>query len=186
MPRAMTPAAEAALTAPDLRPVMLFEGEFPSGTIRLWTGLGAVSWNGQTWTGAGNLIGVSEVEEGTDIVARGLTVTLAGVPPEFVALAITDARQGLPGRVWIGLLDTAGAIIADAVNVFAGRLDVPSIADGAETLTISVSYESRLIDLNTPREWRYTKESQRALYPDDAGLDYVAGLQDKRITWGRG
>ncbi len=185
MPRAMTTAAEAALTATDLRPVMFFEGEFPSAAVRLWTGLGPISWNSQTWEGAGSLIGLTSVEEGTDVVATGVEVTLAGVPPQFVSAVIADAQQGLPGRVWIGFLDAAGALIVDPVQVFTGRLDVPQIADGAETCTITISYESRLIDLNRPREFRYTHESQQVLFPGDLGFAYVAGLQDKEITWGR-
>lgn len=185
MPRSMTPATEAALVAADLRPVMFFEGEFPTASVRFWTGLSPIDWNGQTWIGAGNLIGLSSVEEGTDVAATGVEVQLAGVPPSLVAAVIGDAQQGLPGRVWIGLLDAAGALIIDPVQVFAGRLDVPQIADQVDTCTISISYESRLIDLNRPREWRYTHESQQVLYPGDKGFEYVAALQDKEITWGR-
>lgn len=185
MPRSMTAAAQAALTAPDLRPVLFFEGEFPTAAVRFWAGLGSIDWNGQTWVGAGNLIGVSSVEEGTDVVATGLMVTLAGLPPSLVSAVIGDARQGLPGRIWLGFLDAAGALIVDPVQVFAGRLDVPQIADGAENCVITISYESRLIDLNRPREFRYTHESQRVLSPGDKGLEYVAALQDKELAWGR-
>lgn len=183
--RTMTPATLAALIAQDLQPVMLFEGVFPAGTVRLWTGLGDVVWNSQTWTGAGTLIGVSEIEETTDVVASGITVALSGVAPQSVALAITDAQQGLPGKIWIGLLDAAGAIIVDPVEVFAGRLDVPQVTDGTESCTITISYESRLIDLSRAREFRYTHESQQALFPGDKGFEYVAGLQQKEITWGQ-
>jgi hypothetical protein len=184
MPRSMTPAAEAALTAQDLRPVLFFEGAFPTASVRFWTGLTAIDWNGETWIGAGNLIGISAVEEGTEVAATGLTVSMAGVPTTLVSAVIADAEQGLPGRIWIGFLDPADGLIIDPVQVFAGRLDVPQIADGAETCVITITYESRLIDLNRPREFRYTHESQQVLYPGDLGLEYVAGLQDKEIAWG--
>jgi hypothetical protein len=184
MPRSMTPAAEAALMEQDLRPVLFFEGAFPTALVRFWTGLTAIDWNGETWIGAGNLIGISAVEEGTEVAATGLTVSMAGVPTTLVSAVIADAEQGLPGRIWIGFLDPAGGLIIDPVQVFAGRLDVPQIADGAETCVITITYESRLIDLNRPREFRYTHESQQVLYPGDLGLEYVAGLQDKEIAWG--
>ncbi|HBN31649.1 MAG TPA: hypothetical protein DD416_10620, partial [Rhodobacteraceae bacterium] len=74
----------------------------------------------------------------------------------------------------------------DPVQAFSGRLDVPEIADDANTCTITISYESRLIDLNTARSWRYTHESQQSLYPGDRGFEYVTAIQDREITWGRG
>lgn len=184
--RDMTPAMEAALIARDVRPALFFEGQFPSGYLRLWTGLGDIAWNGQTWTGAGNLIGVSGFDEGQDVVARGLSVSLSGVPTSLVSLAILDARQGMPGRIWVALRAADGSIIADPIQSFAGRLDVPTLADTGDTCTISITYESRLIDLNRPRELRYTHEAQQQLYPGDLGFEFVTSIQDKEIAWGRG
>jgi len=184
--RTLTPAMEAALIAADVRPALFFEAEFASGFLRLWTGTGDKVWNGQTWTGAGNLIGVSSVDEGQDVVARGMTFSLSGIPLSYISLAINDAKQGLPGRMWVALIAADGTIIADPVQSFVGRLDVPTITDGPETCTITISYESRLIDLNRPRELRYTHESQQQLYPGDLGFEFVTSIQDKEIAWGRG
>lgn len=184
MTRDMTPAYEAAIEDQHLRPCLFFEGQFPSGTLRLWTGIDDVDWNGETWTGAGGLIGVSEIDETTEVVANGITVTLSGVPVENVALAINDAQQGLAGKIWIGLLDGNREVIADPVQAFVGRLDVPTITDGAETCTISVTYESRLIDLQRTREFRYTHEGQKLFDAADRGFEFVTSLQDKEITWG--
>lgn len=183
--RTMTPALEAELIARDVRPALFFEGEFASGFVRFWSGLGDVSWNGQTWTGAGNLIGFGGVEEGGDVIARGTQISLSGVPSSLVSAVITDARQGLPGRLWVALLAADRTVIADPVLAFLGRLDVPTISDGAETCTVTITYESRLIDLNRPRELRYTHEAQQQLYPGDMGFQYVTTIQDKDLPWGR-
>lgn len=182
--RGMTPEMEAALIARDVRPALFFEGTFASGTIRLWTGIGDMVWNAQTWTGAGALIGFSGVEEGGDIVARGVTVSLSGVPTAMVSAAIADAQQGLPGRAWVALHAADGTIVADPLQIFTGRLDVPTITDGADTCTVTISYESRLIDLNRPRELRYTHEVQQQLYPGDMGFEYVTSIQDRELQWG--
>lgn len=182
--RSMTPEMEAALIARDVRPAMFFEGQFASGYLRLWTGSSDILWNGETWTGAGGLIGFSGVDEGSGVVARGVTVSLSGVPVAMVSAAIGDAQQGLPGRAWIALLAADGQIISDPLQVFAGRLDVPTITDGADTCTVTISYESRLIDLNRARELRYTHEVQQQLYPGDMGFEYVTSIQDKNLQWG--
>lgn len=185
MSRGLTAAMDAAITDTDLRPCLFFEGQFASGDLNLWTGLGNVDWNGKTWIGAGNLIGVSEVNETSDVVANGITVSLSGVPVSYISLVIDDAQQGLPGKVYVGLLDASGAVIADPVQSFAGRLDVPEIIDGAETCVISITYESRLVDLLKPREFRYTHESQKLFDATDKGFEFVTSLQNKEIAWGQ-
>lgn len=184
MSRNMTPAFETAMLEQQLRPALFFQGHFPSGTVRLWTGLGDIDWNGHTWIGGGNLIGVSDIEETTEVVAGSVTVTLSGVPTAYISLVMDDAQQGLAGRIYLALMDAAGNVIPDPVQTFRGRLDVPVIEDGAETCTISITYESRLVDLLTPREFRYTQESQQLFSPGDFGFAFITSLQDKRISWG--
>ena len=186
MSRDITPAFAAALSDTELRPVIFFEGQFTTGPVRLWSGLGEIDWNGKTWSGAGTLLGLGAIDETGEVVAGGTAVSLSGVPLDMVQMAIVEARQGLPGRVWIGLRTQAGAIIADPVQAFSGRLDVPEIKDDAESCTITISYESRLIDLTVARSWRYTHESPPALHPGDLGFEYVTAIQDREITWGRG
>ncbi|MBW6496655.1 MAG: hypothetical protein K0B16_19275, partial [Burkholderiaceae bacterium] len=149
MSRDLTPAFAAALAEADLRPALFFEGQFASGWLRLWTGLGEIAWNGALWAGAGSLLAVSSIDERGEVVASGTTISLSGVPLDMVQLAIAEARQGLPGRIWLALLAPDGSIIADPVQAFSGRLDVPQITDDAATCTITLSYESRLIDLTT-------------------------------------
>lgn len=185
MTRDLTSAMLAEVTAQLVRPCILFEGEFEGGTVRLWSGLVDLTWNAVVWTGAGQLLGVSAVEETTNVVANGVTVSLSGIPVEFRSAAIDGARQGKPGRVWLGSLDASGALIADPYMLFAGRLDVPEITFGSDTFTITISYESRLIDLTVPREFRYTHESQQALYPGDMGFEFVTTIQDQAIWWGQ-
>ncbi len=186
MSRVLTPAFAAALADRDLRPVIFFEGEFASGPVRLWSGLGEIVWAGQSWSGAGTLLGIGATEETSAVVAGGTSVSLSGIPLDLVQMVIAEARQGLPGRVWLGLLTVDGQIIADPVLAFAGCLDVPEIIDDADACRITISYESRLIDLNTTRSWRYTHESQQTLHPGDLGFENVTTIQDREITWGHG
>ena len=63
-------------------------------------------------------------------------------------------------------------------------MDVMTIEDAGATATINVSAESRLIDLDRSRTRRFTSEDQKIDYPNDKGLEMVASLQDKQITWG--
>jgi hypothetical protein len=175
-----------ALSSGELYPAIFFEGAFASGWVRIWTGSHDITWDDKLWTGAGALIGLGALEETSDVVASGTSVSLSGVPLDLISLAIEEARQGSPGRIWLALLTPAREVIANPVQAFSGRLDVPEISEDGSTCTITISYESRLIDLNIPRNWRYTHESQQILFPGDRGFEHVTAIQDREITWGRG
>ena len=171
MARDLTAGVITQLQAASVEVGVLFEGEFASGWVRLWSGVGT-------------LLGISGIDETNEIRASGLTVSLSGVPSDLLSAALGDARSGKTGRVYLAFF-SGGSIVADPILQFEGRLDVPAIEDGPDTATISISYESELIDLERARERRYTPEDQAIDFPGDLGFDYVAALQDAQITWGR-
>ena len=182
--REATEAMRAVVAGQSISPILLLEAEFASGVVNLWTGFGPLSWDGKTWQGGGNLLEVSQVQETTTTRAAGVSVSLSGIPSEMIALALGEHYQGRPARVWFGVLNESGALMADPMLVFSGRMDVMNIDEGGETSTIGVTVENRLIDLNRPREIRYTHEAQQALYPGDKGFEFVSALQDKEVQWG--
>ena len=183
--RDLSPSVLAALEDQTLRPVLLYEGEFASGTIRFWSGLGNLVWDSKDWIGAGTIAGVSPIEESTDIRANGVRVSLQGIDAAIVSLVLQEIRHGRSGKLWFGLLTEDGQVIADPHQVFQGRLDVPEINDDGTTATVAISYESRLIDLERAREFRYTDESQQEEFLGDRGFEYVESLQDWNGVWGR-
>lgn len=187
MARELTAAALSAILASRVRPALLYEGAFVSGTLRLWTGLGELQWDGRVWTGAGKLLAVSPITESGALTAIGFRVALSGELQQFISLALGQSRHGLPGRVWFALFDDESRLIVEPYLAFAGRLDAPTIDDpgGEGACTISVAYESRLIDLRRARARRYTPEDQRIDYPTDRGFDFVASLQDTKLPWGK-
>lgn len=188
MARQASPDLVAALAQPSVRLVGFLEGRFTGGTVNFWTGVGEISFNGKTWIGAGNLVGISEIEESSDVKAIGVTFSLNGIPSEIVSAALQDVHQGDPMDCWIGAFDVdTGVLICDPVDdlLFNGKADVPTISDDGQTATIAVTAENRLIDLERARERRYTPEDQHIDYPGDKGFDYVAALQSQDIVWGR-
>ena len=179
MGRDLTAGMQTDLTAAQLRPVLFYEGEFPSGTLRLWTGVGTIQWNGETWNGAGTLFGFDQISEPTEIRASGVRLSLNGLDSTIVALVLSEARQGRPGRVWLGTIDGGGTVTSDPYLAFEGRLDTPEIvSDGTQAL-VSITYESRLVDLERARIRRITHEDLQIDHPGDMGREFVAGLQDK-------
>ncbi len=183
MTRAVSGAVEAVLAGEHV-PYVMFVYLATDVPVRVNSAPYAIAWDGHDWLGAGLLGGVSPVEEGGALQMYGINLTLSGIPPEYIATALGSHYQGRDCKIWLAPLDAAMQIVADPVLVFSGRLDVMNIELG-QTATISVSAESRLTDWQRPRISRYTHEDQKARYPDDKGLEFVAKTAEMEIIWGR-
>lgn len=182
--RGMSAAMNAAIQDQNVSPVLLFDGEFTSGAVHFWTGIGVLDWTGTLYTGLGEFLSVSDFEETNEIKSGGITVSLAGVTSGKIALALGEMRRYLPGTIWLGLLDDAGLLIDDPWPLFRGRLNTCSIDDGEETAVINVSYDHENVSLENPVVTRYTDEEQRRLFPGDTGLSRIVSLQNKVLRWG--
>lgn len=186
MPRPdATAAFITALAQPIIRPAFFVQATFATATLYLWTGRGNVSWNGKTWTGVGTLGSVSTIEEGSTVEARGITLTMSGIDATMLGDVLNEVQQGLPAIVYVGLFDENLTLIPNPVTAFAGRMDQPTLDVDGTTATISIACESRLMDMNTPAERRYTDEDQQRDYPNDRGFSFVNGIQEVTIYWGR-
>lgn len=186
MARSLTAGMVTEVTAASLQPILLVKLAFDSADLNLWTGIGDLSFGGDTYTGAGDLLTFSRIEESDDLKAVGLTGTLSGIPSSLIAIALAEDYMGRAVTVWFGALDSAGALVTSPFKVFAGLIDTMPVEDGGETATIQVTAENRLARLEESRARRYTPEDQAIDYPDDKGLDFVVALNDGReIVWGR-
>lgn len=184
MSRGLAAGVLSEIAADSVQPILFLYGSFSTGDIRMWSGLGNVDWDGETWVGAGNLVQISNIEEPGEIKAQGIIVTFNGIPADLISIVLQSVYQGALGKVWLGFLSN-GSIVADPWLVFEGRLDVPVIDEDAETCSITITYESKLIDLLRSRSRRYTDQDQQNEYAGDVGMQYVTSLQEKEIPWGR-
>lgn len=160
---------------------------FSSGSIRLWTGQHSQSFTDDfgtaTYLGVGTLGGISTISETTEVSAKGLELTLSGIPTEYVSLALGDNYRGREMALYLILYNT-NMTSYEKVTLFRGRMDQLIINETGLTSTIAVKCESRLIDLNRQKDIRYTDEAQKALYPNDTGLRFISAMADKSIYWG--
>lgn len=181
--RSITAAMEAALAANHVRLCLLAELSFDSGTLYATNLPYSLDWNGHTWLGLGKLGGIDAVQEGEEIQAYGLALTLSGVESAHVSIALGEQYQGRRVKVYLGLFDDNYAILADPVLVFRGRMDHMELEQGA-TFTIRVNCEGRLADFERARVRRYNHEDQIAVYPDDRGFEFVPQMIEKPLNWG--
>jgi hypothetical protein len=176
---------QAQLGAGKIKPVLFLQMQFLDGPIFVWSGLGNLNWNGRVWVGLGTLGTISPIEESSEIKATNVTFTLSGIPQDLIRHALSQVRQGNPVQLWFGALGDNNNVLADPLQIFAGRMDVPTIDEGAQTSTISIAVENRLIDLNRSRERRFTDQDQQIDHPGDLGFQYVQFIQGWNGTWGK-
>lgn len=174
--------------------------------LRMWTGQGTlVLEDGTEWVGLGTLLNISSIEETSEMAVKGASITLTGVPSETLSLAISQPYQGRVAKIYFGtltqgkvlqeggayiLLQEGGRINLETADtgfneIFSGYMDQMNIEEGAETSTIELMVENKLIDLERARVARFTSGYQKSIYPSDLGLDFIEDLQDKQIPWGR-
>ena len=182
---------------------LMFDGD---NVLRMWTGQGTLVLADETeWAGAGTLLNISTVEETSELAVKGATITLTGIPSEVISLALSQPYQGRVCNIYFGTFTTGNVLQENSDyillqdgskievqstskgfnSIFSGYMDQMNIAENAETASIELSVENKLIDLERARVARFTSGYQKSIYPGDLGLDFVEDLQDRNISWGR-
>lgn len=188
MARDITALVLAEFKAKNLRPIFFFEAWFVNGPLRLTNRRGGMSWNGYSWGGptptGSAVLTFSAITETTEVKAVGVQIVASGIPASLLAQCLTEIRQGLPIRIWAGVLNAAGAVIADPYRSFDGRLDQVTIDETGETATITIAAESRQIALMTPHDRRWTHEDQQIDFPGDTLFRFLPPLAQLNLVWG--
>jgi hypothetical protein len=189
MSRSLSSGMQAVSTADVVRPIFLVRMVFDSGEtpneLNLWSGVGNLSYGGETYTGVGDLLNISAVTETSDMQASGINVTLTGVKSSLVVIAKDHEYQGRAITVMLGAFDASGDLVADPTVIFAGFMDTMTIAESGETSTISIACENKLIAFERSKIRRYTAEDQKIDHPTDKGFEFVTATVQKEIIWGR-
>lgn len=184
MPRQLTPAFIAAIQAKEVYPALLLRGEFDSGNLLLWTGLGQIEVGGETYTGAGTLLGIDPVEETASIQSTGTKLTLSGISSQVVSLAMQEPYQGRLVEIWLALFTAGNVLIDDPSILFSGRADQMVLSDEGTTCSIVLTAENRFVDLQRARIRKYEDQDQKIDYPADRGFEFLSVIQDVPLKWG--
>ena len=177
LPAQVITASEASSFQPFWACDLMFDSP---NELYFWNGIGSLSHAGNTYVGAGNLLDLSELRESSDIAAYGATLTLSGIPTDKISLALSEPYQGRKAVIRFGVI--SGSTIYSSV-IFTGEMDQMNIALGPDTSTITLSVESRLVDLNRARIRRYTDADQKSRYPLDRAFEFVTEIQDEKLEW---
>jgi|TARA_Y100000310_G_scaffold194059_1_gene194039 hypothetical protein len=187
MVRSLHSDFNTAIQASSVHPAFLVKINTSGGDVLAWTGVGDIVYDSDTYVGVGTAIGISQIQEKTDLTASGVTFTLSGIPSALVSTALGQVQHGRACQLFLVLLNTTtGALIDNPYELFNGFTDVTIVTEQESTCTIGIQAENRLVDLERPRIRRYTDEDQKSdtANASDVGFEFVQGLQDKVITFG--
>lgn len=204
MARSIPAGLMTALTQSVIEPFYAIEMIFDTMPVRFWTGIGDRTLEGNTYTGAGGLLSISDLEEIGDLSAKSASVTISGISTDIVALALVEPYQRRPCRILFGCAVPAllpdglwddyslwddsllwNDAPNDVIEMFSGKMNTMTIEDAPDSATITLTIESRLIELQRAKTRRYNHESHISRYPGDTFFATVADLQDRQVTWGR-
>jgi hypothetical protein len=182
--RNLDPAFKAQLTQSVFAPVLFVMLTFRSSVQYLCSTPFNITWNGQVFKGLGTLGGISATQEGTEVQADGISLTLSGLDPVIASECESDIQPLAPAQCWLGCM-SQGQLVGTPYLFFSGVVDTPILTVTPQTLSITLKLENRMLLLNRASSRRYTSADQHASgYADDTAFSWVESLNDISLKWG--
>ena len=173
-----------ACAASTIIPVLFAKLQFDSGNVNMHTGLGNITFGGDTYTGVGKLGTISTMDEVSDLSRTPVTLTLSGIPNDLISTLLSQQYQGRLATIFLGYLDTSAFTLVDTpITIYRGNMDTADFQFD-KTSTISLSVESRFAAWDTPLVRRYNNSDQQARFPGDTGLEFIEQATATEIIWG--
>ena len=104
MSRSLSTEMQAVASAYLVRPIYLVKMEFDSDDVNLWSGLGNLVYDGDTYIGTGDLMDISPVKESEELIANGVNFTVSGIKQSLVSIARDEPYQGRKITLYLSLI----------------------------------------------------------------------------------
>lgn len=146
-----------------------------------------LTWSGQTYVGTYGVGSIDAIEDTTGDI-KGLKFSTPAIVSSDLAAALAGMPMGAAVRLKTAIFDPATFQVIDAPLEWAGRLDVPQIAEtfdssGNPQSIVQVTAEHIGIDLMRPSGLLYSNADQLRLYPLDRSFEYIVAQANAVIVW---
>lgn len=185
----LAPALESELAGPAPLVFGAISLNLPDATVNLLDGSGVLAFGGKTYTGRDPTYGVlaacDNLVDAMGDQAPALSITLLPASDAAAADLSKPDMQGSLVEIYVGAVNPAtGAVIASPYLAGLYELDVPTLKSTDAGRELDYQLVSVLERCFVDDEGqRLSPGRQRAIYPNDAGLDDVTGVT-QTIYWG--
>lgn len=177
---------QTELEKPVTRVVYFVELQLSTGTQRISTFNQPITWGGNTWSGFGQLVNMSQVQEEEGSEAKNINLTIVAAESSWLALAIgpVEEYRGRPVKIYMCPLDTSFQLVGTPVQVWRGTMDtvVVSIDENGEG-GVNVKCETSAFSLKRRPVFRVNAAQQKQKYSTDTGFDYLTDLIANPQLW---
>lgn len=182
MPRTIAAELITALNSDDRRPYVALELDLDVTPIRIWSGFGERTINGDIYLPAGDALSLGGVDETDDLSSTSMSATLK-CTRELITLALGGDENWANRPIKAMLGDVS---VASVFTYFEGLIDALPISDDPNgPRQISGLFENKLVELDDAPNFKYTQAAHQAVHPGDTFFNFVNDIIDKEIPWGR-
>jgi len=155
------------------------------GKIRVHSGLGNFTIDGDEYLGVGDLGSIDAISQDGSTSPNGIRLTMSGLDPDLISDVLLDGYQGR--EVKIMLVTFVGNDYTNLYNhnIYKGLLDTMEIQYG-ETAIITVNVENALVSWFRSNTARWNQETHFRSNPDNAGDLFFSRLDvmaNSEIIW---
>lgn len=183
-------AAKVQMAGGLVRAALGLEMHFASGIERLWEGFGPLTTNdGKTWKGTAALGSIEGISQSINGSAPEVRFRLSGVDAEFAVKAKAEAEEYVyrPAIVYIQFFDDDWQPLDNPYALTVVRmtgLEVSFDGSGDERVyEVAVNAETPFAVRRRAPFGYLTDRDQQLRHPGDKGLERVAGIDNKNITF---
>lgn len=173
-----------ALAASEVVLVTLVRIVFPGTTIALNSSTWHIPHGGTTYQGAAGLGAVAAIVDKPGELP-GIQLELQNVDSAHISLALDDADQVQGSAVTIStaILNRTTYAVLHVETDWTGTADTMAITEDGERGAITLTCESKGVDLLKGNPLTYSDADQQSLVPGDRIFEYIAQQADKPVVW---
>ncbi len=183
MPRDLSATNLAEAASDHIMPVVFADLAFDSGTVRVHTGVGSLTFNSNTYSGVGDFGGIDVIEENADLTPNAYRLRLSGFDSTYLDESLNQDVYGRAVTLYLGFLNIDGTLADDPEEVASGTMDSMEITYGDQA-SINLVVESDLKFFQRANGKLFTDEDQQIDYSGDLGFQYLDQIQNARVVWG--
>lgn len=190
MPRPLTAAARAALSARTLAVAYLFEAQADEGAQRINSWQETISYDGSSWAAAPNEWTLPQgIPLPQALVPEPFTMTFDGAHEndtgQFIGLLLSRTWHQRPCRFFGLLLNTTDYSVIDKFYEWRGRIDtIVSSKEVGSPATITMTLESGVFRAQEANNQTVSHNDQKRRDAADTMFRDMAVKQDQQIPFG--